>query len=293
MKFVIGCMLTVLIFTGCEKDISFDLDDVEPVLVVDAEIENDRAPVVVLTRSFSYFENFSPQHLDSAFVHHAEVYISNGSATHRLKEYSRPLFISGQLLYYYTSDSSDLSTEIKGAFGGNYELRVVSEGKTYLSSTSIPAASQFPDSLWFIPAPQNPDTLTRALYVRATDPPGRGNYYRYFTSRNSNEGFLPGEGVFDDQVIDGTTYSLVFPPGVNRNNPVPRDENFFYKGDTVTLKFTSINRASYTFWTTWEFAYQSIGNPFAQPNKVMGNISNGALGAFCGYAAGYRTLIAP
>jgi hypothetical protein len=42
-----------------------------------------------------------------------------------------------------------------------------------------------------------------------------------------------------------------------------------------------------------EFAYQSIGNPFASPNKVLGNISNGALGAFTGYAAFYKTIIIP
>jgi hypothetical protein len=42
-----------------------------------------------------------------------------------------------------------------------------------------------------------------------------------------------------------------------------------------------------------EFAYQSIGNPFASPNKVLGNVSNGALGAFCGYAAFYKTIIIP
>ena len=51
-------------------------------------------------------------------------------------------------------------------------------------------------------------------------------------------------------------------------------------GDTVTFKFCNIDKATYTFWSSWEFAYQSIGNPFAQPNKVVGNISNGALGAF-------------
>ncbi len=42
-----------------------------------------------------------------------------------------------------------------------------------------------------------------------------------------------------------------------------------------------------------EFAYQSIGNPFASPNKVLGNMSNGALGAFSGYAAFYKTITIP
>lgn len=291
MKFVIGCIMALFLFTGCEKDINFDLDDVEPVLAVDAQIENDKAPVVVLTKSFSYFDKLTPQLLANAFVRNADIYISNGTLTHRLKEYSYEL-APGLSAYYYSTDSSNLSTAFSGAYGGAYTLRIISEGKEYNAATEIPAASQFPDSIWFIPAPQNPDTLKRVMYVRATDPPGRGNYYRYFT-RVNNGAFLPSENVFDDQVIDGTTYNIQFPPGNDRNNPVDRDDNFFIKGDTVTLKFCSISRAAYQFWNTWEFAHQSIGNPFAQPNKVLGNISNGALGAFCGYAAEYETLVTP
>lgn len=291
MKFIIGCMLTLLIFTGCEKNIDFDLDDVQPVLAVDAQIENGQAPVVILTKSFSYFDSLTPQSLSGSFVRNAEVYISNGTLTHRLKEYSYELAPSVNA-YYYSTDSSNLLTAFPGALGGNYSLRIVSEGQEYTASTQIPAASQFPDSIWFQRAPQNPDTLKRIMYVRATDPPGRGNYYRYFT-RINRELFYPGENVFDDQVIDGVTYTIQFPPGINRNRPVSRDENFFLKGEEVTLKFTSINAATYKFWNTWEFAFQSIGNPFAQPNKVLGNISNGALGAFCGYAAGYRTMMVP
>jgi hypothetical protein len=40
-----------------------------------------------------------------------------------------------------------------------------------------------------------------------------------------------------------------------------------------------------------EYNYQSIGNPFSSPTKVLGNISNGALGYFGGYAAQYVYLI--
>ena len=42
-----------------------------------------------------------------------------------------------------------------------------------------------------------------------------------------------------------------------------------------------------------EYSYQSIGNPFSSPTKVLGNISNNALGYFGGYAAQYDTIIIP
>lgn len=281
----------LLVFCSCEKDIDLNLKESAPVLTVDAQIENGQAPRVVLTKSFSYYQKIDAALLASSFVRNAEVYLSNGSLTHRLKEYALPL-APGFVAYYYSIDSANLATAFEGELNRSYTLRIVAEGKEYTSTTDIPASVNFPDSLWFKRAPQNPDTTLRVLVMRATDPTGRGNYVRYFTKKNSDP-FLPGENVFDDQVIDGTTYEIQLPQGIDRNNIINRDSTFYRKGDTVTLKFCAINRASYNFWNTWEFAYQSIGNPFAQPNKVLGNISNGALGAFTGYGAGYKTLIAP
>jgi hypothetical protein len=127
--------------------------------------------------------------------------------------------------------------------------------------------------------------------VKATDPPGYGDYIRYFTSRNS-EPFYPGlNSVFDDQIIDGTTYSVEIERGVDRNLPRQDGYTFFNKTDTVTLKLCNIDKATYDFWRTMEFSYASVGNPFASPTKVLGNIDNGALGYFGGYAAQFKTVI--
>jgi hypothetical protein len=288
-KWMLLCSLAA--FYSCEKDINFNLKESEPVLTVDAQVENGRAPLVILSRSFSYFEKIDAPLLASSFVRNAEVYISNGTLTHQLKEYALPI-APGINAYYYSIDSSSLVTAFLGELNRTYTLRIVADGKEYNAVTNIPASVNFPDSLWFKKAPQNPDSNKRVMVMRASDPVGRGNYVRYFTKKNS-ETFLPAENVFDDQVIDGSTYEIQLPQGIDRNDRASEDSSFYVKGDTVTLKFCAINKASYTFWNTWEFAYQSIGNPFAQPNKVIGNISNGAMGVFVGYAAGYKTIIAP
>lgn len=281
----------VFFLCSCEKNIDFDLEGSPNVLVVDAEIENGKPPTVVLTKSLSFFSEINAAIYDSLFVHNAEVYISNGALTHKLKEYAYSV-VPGYFAYVYSIDSSSLSTAFVGELNTDYTLRVVAEGQEYTSSTKIPALNTVPDSIYFKVAPQNPDTNKRVLLLRATDPPGLGNCVRYFTKTNS-EPFYPGwNSVADDQVIDGTSYEVQLPGGVDKNQEPKIDSTFFNKGDTVTLKFCNITRATYDFWSTWEFAFQSIGNPFAQPNKVKGNISNGALGAFCGYAAWYGTKIA-
>ena len=283
-------VLLATMLLSCEKDINFDLKESPNVLVVDAEIENDKAPTVILTKSFSYFSTIDPQLLAQSFVHNADVFISNGTLTHKLKEYSYPL-LPGYMAYVYSIDSSSLATAFLGEFNKSYTLRIISAGEEYHASVKIPTLATFPDSVYFKQAPFIPDTNKRSMFVKAHDPVGLGNYVRYFTKKNS-EPFFPGQAsVYSDEVIDGTTYDVSFPQGINRNDPPKADSNFYNRGDTVTLKFCNIDKSTYTFWTTWEFAYQSIGNPFSQPNKVVGNISNGALGVFCGYAAWYRRQI--
>ena len=290
MKYLFSFGL-ILILCSCEKNINVDVHKVDDLLVVDAQIESGKFPTVILTKSFDYFSKINPSLLAGIFVHNAEISISNGTLTHKLKELAIPLG-GGYTGYIYIIDSANIATAFAGEFNKRYNLSINVNGKLYTATTTIPLLTKYPDSVWLKQAPLNPDTNKRVLMVRTTDPPGLGNYIRYFTKKNSGD-FLPGQNsVFDDAIIDGTTYSVQVDPGVDYNNPVPVDSNFFKKGDTVTLKICNIDKATYTFWNTWEFSQQSVGNPFAQPNRVIGNINNGALGAFYGYAAWFKTLIA-
>jgi hypothetical protein len=81
--------------------------------------------------------------------------------------------------------------------------------------------------------------------------------------------------------------------GADRNEEIDRDNfSFFEKGDTITVKFCNIDKATYDFWRTMEYSYASIGNPFSSPTKVLSNVK-GALGYFGGYAVQYKTLVVP
>ena len=103
---------------------------------------------------------------------------------------------------------------------------------------------------------------------------------------------MPGfNSVFDDLFIDGTTYELQVQAGIDRNTTISDDDFFFNKEDTVTFKLSNIDKATYEFWRTMEYSYQSVGNPFSTPIKVTSNIKGNALGYFGGYASQFRTLI--
>ena len=293
MKQLIVILAMFLLLTSCEKNIDFKTEEQGTTLVVDGTIEDGIAPKIVLMNSLNFFSAINPQIAANSFVHNAIVTLSDGTKTTTLKEYTTPIGL-GYNLYYYSNDNTMPANNIFGEQGKKYDLKIVVDGKEYLSSTHIPVLAKKCDSLWWKTVPNNPDSTLVSLLGKFVDPPGLGNYIRYFTKINSDN-FLPGENsAFDDQVLDGKTYSLQIEQGVDRNNPTDdKVKGFFHKGDTVTLKFCNIDKATYTFWNTWEFANQSIGNPFSTPNKVINNINNGGLGAFCGYSVDYKKLIIP
>lgn len=294
MKYI----FTVIVFfclIGCEKKVDFNLNEAKELLTVDASIETNQDPVVVLTKSLNYFSKISADVLANTIIKDAEVYISTGNTTHKLRRYDVVVPNTTIPFSFYSSDPANPLTIIRGESGKAYNLRIVWQGKEYTSSTTIPAIRKTIDSLWWVKAPNTPDTSTKVVVrAKVTDPQPFGDYARYFTKVNSGN-FLPGfNSVFDDAFVNGTSYTVDVDRGVDRNAELDFDEyGFFRKGDTVTIKFSNINKATYDFWRTVEFSYQSIGNPFSSPTKILGNISNGGLGYFGGYANQFTTVIVP
>jgi hypothetical protein len=286
-------LVSVLVLMGCEKTIQLEPEQQPSKLVVEAQIESGQAPIVVLSNSLNYFSTIDAATLNGSYVHNAKVVITSGNKTYTLKEVTLPLN-GGYFFYYYTTNQSSPATSLFGEYGKTYNLLIETGGQIYNSSTLIPALTKKIDSLWWKPAPNNPDTNKVVLMSKVTDPPGYGNYIRYFTRVGTGE-FYPGiNSVYDDQIIDGKTYDVQIARGTTRNEKVDRDEyGYFKRGDTAYVKLCNIDKATYDFWRTWEFSYQSLGNPFSSPGSVLGNISNDGLGSFCGYAVQYKTLIIP
>lgn len=288
---LIAIFFTIFFFS-CERVVEFKLNDVTPKLVVEATIENNAPPVVYLSKSHAYFSSIDLNTLANSFVRNAEIYVSNGVTTHKLKEYSIAA-APGINLYYYSNDAANPATSFVGEINKQYTLKIIAEGKEYTATTTIPDTTRRIDSFYWKPAPAGNSPEKVAVMITATDKPGFGDYVRYFTRRNS-EIFYPGQNsVYDDQVIDGATYNIQVDRGNPRSGSLPEGYSFFDKGDTVTLKLSNIDKATYDFWRTMEFTYASVGNPFSSPTRVLGNINGGALGYFGGYASQFGTIIIP
>jgi hypothetical protein len=279
----------VVFFLSCEKDINLKLDPSENKLVVDATIENGKPPLVFLSNSVDYFSKINPTVLSSSFVHNASITISDGAKEVKLIE-DTIVNVAGAQLFYYTTPKNVI---FLGQIKSTYSLKIQVGNNIYTSTTTIPEITRKVDSMWWEKLPLSEDPKACRVMIKATDKPGLGDYIRYFTKVNSSP-FLPGfTSVFDDNIIDGKSYTIPLDKGFDKNAIFVDSLAYYRRGDTVTFKLCQIDKNTYEFWRTYEFSYQSIGNPFSSPVKIQSNISNNGLGYFGGYAAQYRTLIIP
>jgi len=279
---------------GCEKDIHIQLASPAEELVVEGVIESYRQPVVVLTRSFSYFSRLDTQLLSSLFVHGAQVWVKDEQLHDSILLQETAHDTTGGILFYdYRPQDGN---RFVGLPGHAYDLRIELGRKQYVARTTIPSTGIELDSLYYLlvkPTRENPDTDRVVLFGRFYDPPQLGNYARYFTKVNS-EPFYPGyHSVADDEVVNGTVFDFQLDRGVDKNQPLdPNTYGTFRLGDTITVKFCDIDKATYDFWRTWEYAFTTNGNPFSVPVQILGNIP-GALGYWGGYRVMYKSIYIP
>lgn len=289
----LALLIFVVLITGCEKEVNINLQAGSPKLVVDGFIESGQPPIVILTQSIGYFSKIDLQTLENSFLHGAQITVSDGTRSVRLREYALDTGVNMNKFYLYTIDTTDPSAfSFRGQSERVYYLNIQYGGKVYEATTKIPNAKPV-DSIWFRKTEKPNITNAARMYVRFTDPDTLGNYIRYFTRRN-NEIFLTGpQSVYDDAIVNGATIdSLTVFAGYDRARQPNLDSvGVFFVGDTVTLRWCAIDRDVYRFYNTFEYATGTVGNPFAAPVNVLSNIKGGALGVWAGYGATYVTKV--
>lgn len=270
-------------FFSCTKDVVIEVPPQAEQIVVEGYIETGLPPYVLLTRSSDFYSTFYLDSINDFFLRDALVRVSDGTDTITLQELQ--IDTGGVLVSAY------VGLGMVGQEGKTYSLFIEVEETTVTAVTSIPQASPL-DSVWWEPVSSPDDTLVRLICLYS-DPPAQGNHVRYFTKVNSQP-FYPGlNSVFDDALVNGQTFSFPLDRGVNRNDSAAFDDyGLFKRGDTVIVRWSGIDKASYDFWRTIEFELGSQGSPFASPVVIQSNVSGG-LGIWCGYAPTYQSLMIP
>jgi len=301
-------LLAISFCLGCEKDITLDLEIAPEMIVVEGHIEPGYPPYVILTHTLPYFELTDIEDLEKLFVHGADITVTEGANTYALTEFcsdSMPDSLLALASLYLGVDIDDLTNHdfcvytsaldtgqffstILGQLGSTYELKIKTKGKTLTATTTLPYPIPL-DSMWFV---------ERAIldgwghiYVKFSDPPASGDYYRMFTQRLQKDDYMipADQSLLTDVDINGTTVDLLFERGYI---PGRADENlgFYQVGDTVVLKWCTLDYGHYEFWRTAQIEFDNVGNPIASSTQVTSNI-DGGLGIWGAYGAIYDTLV--
>lgn len=306
MKNIIpSILLAALLAVSCEEAFIPESADVPPQIVVEGYIEGGQRPTppyVILTRSVPFFSQFSAEDIENTFVRGATVKVSDGEQTVELSELCLDELSAEEkrlasALFGFNPDSLgfnfclyiDLSFSMRGEEGRTYTLEVEAEGQRLQAVTTIPRHVGL-DSLQFRDPPgQSSDTLAQLLCY-LDDPAGEANFYRYQVGINSSGYISPIASVLDDRLIDGQRASFpLFRPEPRGTMEFDFETFGLYRtGDTVSLKWISLDKAHFDFWNTLEFNSANQG-PFSSYTLIDSNIEGG-LGIWGGLSASYYEL---
>ena len=250
-------------------------------LVVEAWIEQGKAPVVFLTTSMIVSETFQGMSdLQSHVVRWGRVSISNGEDEVVLTGvYSKDQYPP----YYYTTG------RMIGEAGKSYSLKVDYGGVHAEAETTIPPPANL-DSLRVVPYNEGKELYMIKAYFN--NDPSVENYYGFFTKiEKVDSTFTPSEMSVVDGAQSAQNMSVSLRPGTSISRE--KHELAFRKGEDVLVSFRTMTRDMYLFWRDMDqqrvMANTSI---LATDRNLLGNMK-GALGYFAGYGSSYYGVHIP
>lgn len=292
-------------FFTCEEEFIPEINSSPPEIVVEGFIEggdNQTSPYVILTRSVPFFNEINLNDVNGFFVRDAEITVSTDDRTIRLEEFclseltfEQRLIVSD--LFGINADTMGLdfcvyidpTFSLEGEEGKRYDLHIEVEDKVLTASTVIPQRAKISD-LEFVDLPGIPVDTLRELRITLEDRPNEANFYRYFTSENEEGVLAPLNSVLNDLFFDGDKFEFPLPKAEASDVEFDFETYGFYTvGDTMEVKFCSIDEAHYDFWSTLEFNRANQG-PFSSYTAISYNIEGG-IGIWGGYASSIRRLV--
>ena len=298
---------------SCERDVNIDLPEYMPKIVVDGRIETGTPALVFLSRSSSFFGTSDVSVFENNHVSGATVVVTDGTTTDTLLELcsqSLPPGMDTVVAEFLGIDVQTLQTlnicayvgtdpALFGQFGTTYKLTIDHDTNHFESVTRIPEQVAL-DTTWF----QIQQTTGSYGFAWATlsDPDTLGNGYRWYsrrlnidttTGRPKDNGFLaPIGSAFDDEFINGQTFDFAYDRPRSEGDDDDDRPGYFQVGDTIAIKYCTIERNIVDFLRLAESQSLNNGSPFATPANLPSNISGGALGLWAGYGVTYDTIIA-
>ncbi len=278
-------------FNSCERDITVEFSDYTPKIVVEGSIFEDEYPIVILTRSASYFDTLNTSEMDTVqifgmpvvvpaylyemIITDALVTVNNGETTDTLSLSFDP---------YVFPFVQYRGSKFKGEVGKTYVLTVEADSQYITAVTTLTTAVPI-DSIWFEPINKDLDSLG-LIHANFLDPKEELNYYRIFSKTEGRDSFFvhPWYSIFDDRqfsLIDTIEFRLFH--GSNGLDSIEDPYRSLFKiGEKVKIRFCTMDYDHFKFWESYQQVAGGGGNPFAAPTEIKTNIEGG-LGVWGGY----------
>lgn len=306
-SWLVVALLASMFFTSCEEEFIPDTDVSQQEIVVEGYVEvgNGSNPTfVILTRSIPFISTISQDKFAELFIKGASVTVNDGDKDVALTEICLnqiPDNLREEVykLLGFNPDSTaidicvyaDILNLINRDYGKKYDLTVNVEGKTLTASTTIPQFVPLYGFRWDDTPGISSDSLAR-LFVTINDPAGVDNYYRYFTAQGNSPLIPPFGSVTDDAIFGGQEFEFPLQKAERRGSDFdPESFGYYTRGDSVSIKWCTLDKAHFDFWNTRDFNANS-GGPFSSYTRIATNIEGG-LGIWGGYAVDTYRLFAP
>lgn len=243
-------ILSIFLFTSCEKIVDLDLHTATPKLVINAAITEGSPCTVYLTMSQAFNDNSNFKTVDNAEIILAD---ENGNIEiMRETKTMAGLYISNML----------------GAVNKRYYIRVVVEGNVYESSVVIPYSIPIEET-YIYEIKAGKDSWYSPSFI-FHDPADETNYYYTILYVNGN----PMKSIYldDDEFRNGLKIHRILYFDKDDNNDLD-----LKTGDEIRIELQSLDKGMYTFYKSlFSIAADGGTNPIT-------NFSGDVLGCFKGY----------
>ena len=320
---ILVCSLFLL---SCEEEITLEMPGNKAKIVVEGYIQPHKPIIVQITSSKGYFDEITENELTDVFLSDVtNIKVIRNSNNETVELGFIPLDPSGDIGFYSDVNIEDLTyfNSEFAQFGESYTLEIIYNGDTITANTKIPfiESEQDPivDSIWFVEDEMFPgygdfymsyndnDTIGNNImleskrifhydieeentpdfkFVKALWGAVRNDFEGFNGVKHFETYFERGEDAFfgeSEGEIEGEFGNFTSEHLDSLGNVVP--------ADTVLIRLSQIDSASFKFWRSIEFQEQMNGNPFAEPMNLQSNITNG-LGIWEGKGSIYFKVIA-
>lgn len=262
MKTLFKYFLFVLFLVGisCQDPITLDLETAETRIVISGRVTDLKGTFARVSTTAPYLAQGNTPKVDGATV----TLLENGIPVDTLQRDSLPGI--------YTSTYN-------GSWGNTYNIQV----------DIGPNNPAFPESSWqskpelmkrvftidsttlkYLDRTTEPDAFTAGIHALMffTEPPGKGDYYRF--NYYKNDSLFTGDiEIFDDEVIDGQTFGTDL-PGLDYFGPFDLLED---NGDSAGVEVSSLTKEYFDYLNEIFQQVVQQGSTFdPPPSLLLGNI---------------------